>query len=134
MEKPRGRTIALSSIGLGLAVLFLTGIVLKDRIREEYFLYKLESSDQEEKKAALEKLGRFGSARSFSVLLNRMKDGRPEFLLFLNMDKNFSGNVTIWDAAGKSKVRLEPVHFIPDGALLFSSFEFLFFYENPESI
>jgi len=80
MEKPRGKAIALCSIGLGLFVLLLAGFVLKDRVLEEYYLHKMEGSRGKEKEAVLQKLGRIGSARALKALLDSLKSASPDFV------------------------------------------------------
>ncbi len=47
---PRGRRIALAAVALGLLTLAGAGLAFKDRLVEEWYLWKLESEDEEEQK------------------------------------------------------------------------------------
>ena len=44
----RGKSIAITTVVLGLAVLGAAGIASKDRIVEQWFIYKLRHGDEEE--------------------------------------------------------------------------------------
>jgi hypothetical protein len=69
MTKRNARTIAMWCVGVGVVVVVVMGMVLKDRIREEYYLYRLEHGDKEAKKVAAERLGEIGSVRAVPVIL-----------------------------------------------------------------
>ncbi len=65
----RGRKAALTSAVLGLAVLALAGFTLQERIREEWWLHRLESKDGAVRLQAAEELARIGSPRAIPRLL-----------------------------------------------------------------
>jgi HEAT repeat protein len=64
MKGRRGRRVTWWITGLGLLVLLACGILFKDWVLEEWYLYKLESGDIEEQKAAVQKLAEMGSTRA----------------------------------------------------------------------
>jgi len=74
MKARRGKLVALWAGVLGIAVLVATGIALKDRIREEYWLWVLENGDEPEKAKATGHLAALGSERAVTYLLNYMVD------------------------------------------------------------
>jgi hypothetical protein len=69
MKAPRGRAVVLSIGFLGLATLAAAGIASRDRIREEYWLWKLEEGDETEKEAAVLSLGELRSLRAVRGIL-----------------------------------------------------------------
>jgi len=58
---------------LGMAIALGAGIAIHDRVREEYYLRKLESGDEEEKKIAVERLGEMKSPVVIPRLLELIK-------------------------------------------------------------
>jgi HEAT repeat protein len=79
--KPRNaRTIAMWTVAVGVVVVVVTGIALKDRIREEYYLYKLEHGDDDEKVRALEWLGDHASEAAWVHMVDLHCEAFPEFL------------------------------------------------------
>ncbi len=118
MVKATGKTFAYSSVGLGLAVMILTGLVLKDRIVEGYSIQRLKSTDPEEREDALEKLGRIGSAWALRVLLEASRDGNPG--MFVSNFNKFrinrgSSSKTIFPLSEGSGNRF---FFSPDGKMV----------------
>lgn len=67
--KHRGKTIALSTVALGLVVLVGAGFVAKDWIREEWWIRKLRTGDGQEKEEAVEKLAEMKAVRAVPLLL-----------------------------------------------------------------
>ncbi len=65
----RGKVIASWSTTLGVLVLLACAVAFKDRIAEQWWLYKLESGELEEQKVAVEKLAELGSVRAVRVML-----------------------------------------------------------------
>ena len=72
MNPRHGKLIARWSVALGLAVLVACGVAFRDRIAEEWWLYKLESGELEEQKVAAEKLVEMGSVRAVPVMLENL--------------------------------------------------------------
>ena len=70
----RGKVIALSTAAVGLVVLVAAGIAAKDRMREEWYLWKLEKSGYRnvEHEAAIQ-LGELGSAKVVPILFKKVK-------------------------------------------------------------
>ena len=68
----RGKRVAMAAAGMGLVVLFATGFALKDRIREEWWLYKLKYGDEAEKRIAAQMLGELCSVRAAPLLVQQM--------------------------------------------------------------
>jgi len=58
---------------LGLAVLVATGIALKDRILEEYWLSELDHGGDEARRAAVERLGLMRSERAAPLVVEEMR-------------------------------------------------------------
>src|SRR2546427_9381966 len=69
----RGRTIALSTVTIGLVVLAALGFAAKDRLSEEWYLWRLEVGSEEEEADAAEELGELRSVRAVSALVARFK-------------------------------------------------------------
>jgi hypothetical protein len=73
MSHSRSRSIAVPIAAVGLLVLVAAGLSLKDVLRERYFLSRLESGTEDERKSAAETLGRIGSPRAIPALLGALK-------------------------------------------------------------
>ncbi len=71
MKAPRGRVVVLSIGFLGLATLAAAGFAFQDRIREEYWLWKLEKGDETGRVLAVRKLGGLHSLRAVRRMLER---------------------------------------------------------------
>jgi hypothetical protein len=65
----RGKTIALSSAGLGVLVLLGSAVVLWERLLEDWYIGDLRTGSEEEARRAAEALGRMGSVRAVPALL-----------------------------------------------------------------
>src|SRR6266545_6090488 len=65
----RGRFVVLSSGLLGLAVLAIAGIAFRDRIREEYWLWRLDRGNDHQRQAAARHLGELRSLPAVPGLL-----------------------------------------------------------------
>lgn len=74
MPLRHGKLIAQWSAVLGVAVLLACAVAFRDRIAEEWWLYKLESGDVEGQKVAAERLAESGSVRAVSYLLLAFRD------------------------------------------------------------
>ena len=81
MDPRPGKLIARWSAALGLVVLLACAVAFRDRIAEEWWLYKLESGELEEQKVAAEKLADMGSARAVPVMLRLLGNSYPVFSL-----------------------------------------------------
>ena len=75
MRTPRGKLVAWCSVTMGVVVLAVCGFVFRRAIVEEWYIHKLRSGDEEERRAAAEKLGKMGSVRAvphiFQAIVNR---------------------------------------------------------------
>src|SRR5262245_32037040 len=69
MTRRRGRTIATSAGILGLAVLAGAGFASRDRIVEQYWLWRPDLGDENARELAARRLGEMRSARGVSGLL-----------------------------------------------------------------
>ena len=69
----KGKRLTYLIISLGLLVLVVAGVALKDRAIEQWYLWKLESEDEEDRKAAAEQLGDMGSLRAIPLLKQRFR-------------------------------------------------------------
>ncbi len=85
----RGKVIALSTVAVGVVVLIATGFAAKDRIREEWYLWKLTSARPEVRATAALSLGRMRSVRAVPLLVrqlviggNPIGGGSPEWLVY----------------------------------------------------
>lgn len=65
----RSKTIPISTAVLGVAVLIAAGVAGKNRIREEWYIWRLEKGDEQEQMVAAEKLGKLRSVRAASRLV-----------------------------------------------------------------
>jgi hypothetical protein len=68
----RGKAVAITAVVLGLGVLVGAGMAAKDRIVEEWWIHKLKTGSEEEKKAAAERLGRLKATRAIPYLIELM--------------------------------------------------------------
>jgi hypothetical protein len=78
----RGKAVAITAVVLGLGVLVGAGMAAKDRIVEEWWIYKLKTGDEEENKVAAETLADMRSVRAATPLVNCLREallaaGRP---------------------------------------------------------
>jgi len=64
----RGKIVAMSTVVVGVVVLVAAGIVGKDRIREEWWIYKLQSGEPDDQVRAAKRLGDLASFRAMPVL------------------------------------------------------------------
>ena len=80
MPSPRDKTIVLLSGILGLAVLVTAGFAFRDRLVEEYWLWKLERGDEGDREVAARRLGEMKSTRAIPGLLRWVASAkrRPE--------------------------------------------------------
>ncbi len=69
----RGKIFALSTVAVGVVVLVAAGIAAKERIREEWYLWKLEWGNPDEQVASMEKLGEMRSVRAVKPLVAKLK-------------------------------------------------------------
>jgi hypothetical protein len=69
MKSPRGRLIAISVGILGLALLTIAGFAFRERIREEYWLWRLEREEETGQRLAVKRLGELRSLRAVPRLL-----------------------------------------------------------------
>ncbi len=69
MKAPRGRVVVLSIGFLSLATLAAAGFAFQDRIREEYWLWKLERGSESARELATQRLGEIRSLRAVPGLL-----------------------------------------------------------------
>ncbi len=68
-EYRKGRRFTASIIAVGLLVLGLAGYALKDNALEQWYLWKLQSEDEEERRIAAAKLGDMISVRAVPRLM-----------------------------------------------------------------
>src|SRR2546427_6577736 len=80
MRVRRGKTFVVFTMVLSVAVLLGGVIASKDRLREEWFLRKLDSKDKEEREFAIEKLGELRSSRAVPRLVELAKNESVELL------------------------------------------------------
>ena len=69
----RGKAFALSTAVVALAVLVAAGFAAKDRIREEWYLHKLQTGGQNEREFAAEVLVELRSSRAVPVLVELLR-------------------------------------------------------------
>jgi hypothetical protein len=86
--KGRGKTIALLTVAVGLAVLVAAGIVAKNRIMEEWWIRKLEMGDETERILAAKRLGELRSIKAVALPLALFGESCPrnEFLSIVKSD------------------------------------------------
>lgn len=79
---PRQKFVALLTVALGLVVLVAAAIALKDPLLEKWYLHRLESGDEIERRAASEALAHMGS-RVVPGILEAMRrvDHSSEFAI-----------------------------------------------------
>ena len=70
----KGKRLTYLTIGTGLLVLLVAGFASKDKALEQWYLWKLESEDEETQKTAAEKLGELESVRAIPKLLQVLRD------------------------------------------------------------
>ena len=72
----RGKAIAIATVTFGLAVLVGAGIAAKDRIAEEWWIYKLRTGSQDQKQAAAAALADMASVRAVPVIAGLLQSHR----------------------------------------------------------
>ncbi len=65
----KGKRLTYLTIALGVLVLLVAGYAAKDKAVEQWYIWKLESEDEQERKLAAEKLGEMGSVRAVPSLM-----------------------------------------------------------------
>lgn len=76
MKPLRGKAIALWSAGAAVVVMIAGGLALRQRILEEWFIFKLGSDEWEVSYHAAKRLGRMESVRAVPYLLETYRSGR----------------------------------------------------------
>jgi HEAT repeat protein len=76
--KRRGRLLALSTAAVALVAVGAAGIVERDRIREEWYIWRLRSVDEETRLHAAEQLGEMRSARAVPELVRMIREEKRE--------------------------------------------------------
>ena len=76
--KRRGQIVALSTAAVGVVVLAVAGIAGKDRIREEWYVWRLEAGSREQKIDAAHTLRRMDLARAIPALCRAITPSDPE--------------------------------------------------------
>src|SRR4029453_14781949 len=76
MAPTRGKRLAILSAGVAFLILIAAVYAGKDRIREEWYLRKLESWNEEDQRLAAERLGELKSARAVKPLILRLQASR----------------------------------------------------------
>ena len=64
-----GKRLTYLTIALGVLVLLVAGYASRDLAVEQWYIWKLESEDEQERKLAAEKLGEMGSVRAVPSLM-----------------------------------------------------------------
>ncbi len=65
----KGKRLTYLTIALGVLVLAIAGYASRDLAVEQWYIWKLESEDEQERKLAAEKLGEMGSVRAVPSLM-----------------------------------------------------------------
>ena len=65
----KGKRLTYLTIALGVLVLLVAGYAFRDKAVEQWFLWKLNSEDEGDKKRAIEKLAEMGSVLALPVIL-----------------------------------------------------------------
>lgn len=71
--KRRGKHIAISTASAAIVALVASGIVVWPRIEEEWWLRRLKSEDEDERRHAAERLGTLGSVKAVPELILAMQ-------------------------------------------------------------
>jgi HEAT repeat protein len=72
--KPKGRRIAIAAMLMGMATIALTAFVARDRLEEEWWLWKLpKPSSDEDKIRAMDRLGELRSSRAVPLILDLLQ-------------------------------------------------------------
>jgi hypothetical protein len=74
----RGKMLAFAAGSVGLMVIFTTVVIYRSRLREEWYLWKLESQDPTESYLAAKKLGTMPSVHVVEPLLMAIHRDRLE--------------------------------------------------------
>lgn len=71
--KRRGKLVALATAAVGMVVLVAAGFAAKDRIREQWYIWRLERGSKEAQVAAAEMLGEMRSVRAVPLLMAALR-------------------------------------------------------------
>ncbi len=74
MKVRRGKLVGLGAVVVGIGVLLVAGFASKRLILEEWYVSKLQSTDQETRENAAKALGEYGSVRSIPPLMKAHSD------------------------------------------------------------
>ena len=80
MKTGRGKRIALATAVVGLAVLGATAYAFRDRIREEYWLWRFEQSTGAAREAAAAQLVECASLRAMGPIMNEYEGSAGPFV------------------------------------------------------
>ena len=73
MMRRKGKRLTYLTISLGVLVLVAAGFAFKRPILEQWYLWELESEDEQERKLAAEKLGELRSVRAIPSLIRILR-------------------------------------------------------------
>ncbi len=83
----RGKSIAISTVAVGVVVLVAAGFAAKDWIVEEWWIHKLQTGDVDEQTHAAKRLGELESIRAVPFLFRVIGEVSGKSGLFLNPDQ-----------------------------------------------
>ncbi|MBI4586854.1 MAG: hypothetical protein HY717_22805 [Planctomycetes bacterium] len=109
----RGRAVAIAAATLGLATLAASGLLFKDRLAEEWWLWRLRSPDRAERERAAARLGELKSARAVPRLVELLvAESVPEAEMS-NQDQVFilAGQDRVQDGSIGWSYVLFPLHY-----------------------
>ncbi len=93
MSARRAKAVTLSAATIGVCVLLACAFAFRDRIAEQWWLYKLESGELEEQKVAAERLAEMGAVRAVPVMLGILRDGNLDYVTFIGAGEGTPGCV-----------------------------------------
>src|SRR5437870_899184 len=79
--RPRGKTIALSTVAVGVVVLVAVAFVSRDWVVQQYYIHRLQSTDDETRLRAVEALAIARSVLAVPHLIRLLEKEKREMVL-----------------------------------------------------
>ena len=102
--KVRGRRVTIGSVVVGAVVIVWAGFTFEEKVLEQWYLWKLESAEEEEVELAAERLGEMRSRRAIPQLVEILRRapehrGAVRSVAFSPDGRRIVSTAVIWDAA-----------------------------------
>ena len=104
--KVRGRSVAMGAVLVGTVVIGWARFACEEKVLEQWYLWKLESAEEEERELAAKKLGEMRSRRAIPQLIEILRHAPKRgavHLVWWSLDGRRLASTRVWDLATPSK-------------------------------